>query len=201
MGGSRRSLRKGKVKVRVGLQGGSGAKKTKTNSRMLERALQSFPAGVLDPSVEVDPKARLVNNYQTLNLATDLNFKSGRNRKRALQQLPKEGAEQAQEGKGEGEEEGEGNAEREDSEGEAPHHDEVRAALGLKRRHGPSKPLPRLTTMQRLHVGRLIRRYDQDYEAMARDRHLNAMQHSAGALKLLCRRFQHYKEALPQEEK
>ena len=71
---------------------------------------------------------------------------------------------------------------------------DVRGALGKKKRHAPSVPLPRLTTMQRTYFGRLVAKYGDNFEAMARDTKLNRLQQPSGALKLLYRRFEAYKE-------
>ena len=41
---------------------------------------------------------------------------------------------------------------------------DLKTALGKKRRDGKSGPLKPLTTIQRVHVGRLIEKYGDDYE-------------------------------------
>ncbi|XP_024521917.1 nucleolar protein 16-like [Selaginella moellendorffii] len=70
--------------------------------------------------------------------------------------------------------------------------DDVRSALGKKRRDGKNAGLQRLTKMQRVHIARLIKQYGNDFEAMARDIKLNTMQHSQGVLRKLCARFHAY---------
>lgn len=57
------------------------------------------------------------------------------------------------------------------------------------------KALPkRLTTHQRQIVGRLLAAHGDDIAAMARDRKLNAMQHSEGVLRALVESYKHWKE-------
>lgn len=91
----------------------------------------------------------------------------------------------------------------------------MKSALGKKRRDGKAASLRPLTAMQRVHVGKLIEKYGDDYQvlftlmccqfsssisflvfaykvilqAMFMDTALNAMQHSVAALKKLCERY------------
>lgn len=67
--------------------------------------------------------------------------------------------------------------------------DDLKSALGKKRKDGKSAPLQPLTKIQRIHVGRLIDKHGDDYKAMSMDTKLNAMQHSVGTLKQLCERY------------
>ncbi|KAG1338684.1 nucleolar protein 16 [Cocos nucifera] len=67
--------------------------------------------------------------------------------------------------------------------------DDLKSALRKKRRDGKTAPLPPLTTMQRVYIGRLIEKYGDDYQAMFMDTKLNSMQHSVATLKKLCQRF------------
>ncbi|XP_020598431.1 uncharacterized protein LOC110038016 [Phalaenopsis equestris] len=66
---------------------------------------------------------------------------------------------------------------------------DLKTALGKKRRDGKTAQLQPLTTMQRVHVGNLIMKYGDDYQAMFRDTKLNLMQHSVATLKKLCQRY------------
>ncbi|XP_065861334.1 nucleolar protein 16 [Euphorbia lathyris] len=75
--------------------------------------------------------------------------------------------------------------------------DDVKSALGKKRRDGKGAPLQPLTTMQRVHIGRLVEKYGDNYQAMFMDTKLNVMQHSVANLEKLCRRFQTYKDKNP----
>ncbi|KAK8946760.1 hypothetical protein KSP39_PZI006375 [Platanthera zijinensis] len=65
----------------------------------------------------------------------------------------------------------------------------LKAALGKKLRDGKAAPLKPLTTMQRAHVERLIKKYGDDYQAMFMDTKLNSLQHSVATLKKLCERY------------
>ncbi|CAA6654288.1 unnamed protein product [Spirodela intermedia] len=67
--------------------------------------------------------------------------------------------------------------------------DDLKSALGKKRRDGKSAPVQPLTTIQRVHIARLIAKHGDDYQAMSLDIELNAMQHTVAELKKLCRRF------------
>ncbi|KAH7666735.1 Ribosome biogenesis protein Nop16 protein [Dioscorea alata] len=67
--------------------------------------------------------------------------------------------------------------------------DDLKFALGKKRRDGKSAPLLPLTKVQRVHVGRLIEKYGDNYQAMFMDTKLNAMQHSVATLQKLCQRY------------
>eukprot|EP00850_Spirogloea_muscicola_P020432 SM000216S06558 [mRNA] locus=s216:64008:64684:- [translate_table: standard] len=75
---------------------------------------------------------------------------------------------------------------------------ELRAALGKKRKAGPGAPIQRLTKMQRVYVGRLVGKHGEDFMAMAKDIKLNRMQHTVGALRLLCRRWYAHEKGPPQ---
>lgn len=74
---------------------------------------------------------------------------------------------------------------------EAAPDDELAAACGQQRSTGRAPP-KRLTTRQRQIVQRLVDAHGADVEAMARDRRLNTMQHSAGALHGLLESFHHW---------
>ncbi|KAK8960689.1 hypothetical protein KSP40_PGU013260 [Platanthera guangdongensis] len=65
----------------------------------------------------------------------------------------------------------------------------LKAALGKKLRDGKAAPLKPLTTMQRAHVERLVKKYGDDYQAMFMDTKLNSLQHSVATLKKLCKRY------------
>lgn len=73
--------------------------------------------------------------------------------------------------------------------------DDLKSALGKKRRDGKTAPLQPLTTMQRVYIGRMIQKYGDDYQAMFMDTKLNAIQHSIATLQKLCRRYHVKKNA------
>ncbi|XP_021906653.1 uncharacterized protein LOC110821213 [Carica papaya] len=75
--------------------------------------------------------------------------------------------------------------------------DDLKSALGKKRKDGKSAPLQPLTSMQRMHVSRLVEKYGDDYQAMFMDQKLNKMQHSIGTLEKLCKRYHMYKNKSP----
>ncbi|KAE8696970.1 glycine-rich protein 2 [Hibiscus syriacus] len=75
--------------------------------------------------------------------------------------------------------------------------DDLKTALGKKRRDGRSMHLQLLTTMQRHHIGRLVERYGDDYQAMFMDVKLNKMQHSVATLEKLCKRYHMFGDKIP----
>ncbi|XP_077240705.1 nucleolar-like protein [Tasmannia lanceolata] len=74
--------------------------------------------------------------------------------------------------------------------------DDLKSALGKKRRDGKAAPLQPLTTIQRVHIGRLIEKYGDDYQSMFMDTKLNAMQHSIATLQKLCIRYHSQRGAI-----
>jgi nucleolar protein 16 len=73
--------------------------------------------------------------------------------------------------------------------------DEVRGLLGQVRSTGLAPP-KRLTTKQRRVVGALVAKHGDDLNAMARDRKLNAMQHTIAQLRELVVSFVAYPDLL-----
>ena len=73
--------------------------------------------------------------------------------------------------------------------------DEVRGLLGQVRSTGLAPP-KRLTTKQRRVVGALVAKHGHDLNAMARDRKLNAMQHTIAQLRELVVSFAAYPDLL-----
>lgn len=101
---------------------------------------------------------------------------------------------------------------------------DLKSALGKQRRDGKSASPQPLTAMQRLHIGRLIEKYGDDYEVqwilnikvcefctfhdplfiylfvvqrMFMDTKLNSMQHSVATLEKLCKRYHMHKDRNP----
>ena len=75
--------------------------------------------------------------------------------------------------------------------------DDLKSALGKRRRDGKSALPQPLTTIQRLHISRLVEKYGVDFEAMTRDIKLNSMQHSVATLQKLCMSYYIYKDKNP----
>ena len=102
---------------------------------------------------------------------------------------------------------------------------DLKSALGKRRRDGKSAPLQPLTNLQRIHIGKLVEKHGDDYQvrkkfsleevcslldlsfpflislfllqSMFMDTKLNKLQHSAGALEKLCKRYHMYKDKNP----
>ena len=103
---------------------------------------------------------------------------------------------------------------------------DLKSALGKKRKDGKNAPLKPLTTIQRLHVFKLVEKYGDDYQVgceflfiseflnpldflalvshvhivlqhMFMDTKLNSMQHSVATLEKLCKRYHMYKDKNP----
>ncbi|KAL3648024.1 hypothetical protein CASFOL_008992 [Castilleja foliolosa] len=73
----------------------------------------------------------------------------------------------------------------------------LKSALGKKRIDGKQAPLQPLTTIQRVHISRLVEKYGDDYKSMFMDIKLNKMQHSVATLEKLCKRYHMYKDKNP----
>ncbi|KAK7259331.1 hypothetical protein RIF29_24935 [Crotalaria pallida] len=67
--------------------------------------------------------------------------------------------------------------------------DDLKSALGKKRRDGKGALPQPLTAMQRVHISRLVDKYGDDYQKMFFDIKLNPMQHSLATLRKLCARY------------
>lgn len=184
MGGSRRRYKKSRPKVQVGLP--------KVKPRVLKPAftvplkLRALTSGKWDETDTV------IRNYRSFGVASNPNLIGAKSRCEkivevvSLQKPP------------EPNQPDEDNGEIKDPEfrvidsGSDLEEDDLKSALGKRRRDGKTAPLQRLTTMQRVYVGRLIKKHGNDYQAMSRDLKLNAMQHSVAALQKLCNRFHAY---------
>ncbi|KAJ1402351.1 Ribosome biogenesis protein Nop16 [Sesbania bispinosa] len=168
MGRSRRKYKQSRAKVRVGLP--------KKNPRVFKPAF-SVPPKLLyslldDP--KWDDKGSVNQNYNSFGVV------SNPNRSQFLEtdalQLP--------------------SPDLIDS-GSDLEEDDLKSALGKKRRDGKSAFPQPLTAMQRFHVGRLVDKYGDDYQSMLMDIKLNPMQHSVGTLQKLCMRYRMYRNKNP----
>ncbi|KAG6593193.1 hypothetical protein SDJN03_12669, partial [Cucurbita argyrosperma subsp. sororia] len=180
MGRSRRKYKRSRPKVQVGLP------KRHPNvfkpSFCMPPKLRSLLGEQFEEDPAWDEKASVINNYKSFGVLSNPNLLSVRSRtdhiveSDSLQvppsQLPSDDLDSVL-----------------DSTGSDVEEDDLKTALGKKRRDGKSGPLKPLTTIQRVHVGRLIEKYGDDYERMFMDTKLNSMQHSVGTLEKLCKRY------------
>ncbi|CAD5181344.1 unnamed protein product [Musa acuminata subsp. malaccensis] len=180
MGRSRRKYKKSHAKVRVGLP----RKKPgvfKPAVAIPEALAAATADGGKEGTKEWDVKGSVIRNYQAFGVVSNPNILSVRARTPQIVQLstlqvPDPEFTPVSE------------FDPIDS-GSDLESDDVKSALGKKRRDGKAASLRPLTAMQRVHVGKLIEKYGDDYQAMFMDTALNAMQHSVAALKKLCERY------------
>ncbi|KAK9756972.1 hypothetical protein RND81_01G133100 [Saponaria officinalis] len=189
MGRSRRKYKNSRAKVQVGLP--------KRNPKIVKPAFNLPPKlrALIDPlGVKWDEQGSVISNYKQFGVVSNPNLLGVRARTSHMIESdslqvpplpPKDIAdikvdEFAQFDSGSDLEE-----------------DDLKSALGKKRRDGKRAPVQPLTTMQRVHLEPLIQKYGDDYESMFRDTKLNAMQHSVATLKSLCHRYHHCKDKNP----
>ncbi|CAL5352308.1 unnamed protein product [Camellia sinensis] len=185
MGRSRRKYKNSRTKVQVGLP--------KKNPRIFKPSF-SLPPKLRSMIDSSDPKwddqGRVLDNYKAFGLVSNPNFLGVRSRTSHIiesesLQVPPPAADSTV-----------SEFDPVDS-GSDLEEDDLKSALGKKRRDGKSAPLQPLTTMQRTHIGRLIEKYGDDYQSMFMDTKLNRMQHSVGTLENLCKRYHMYKDKNP----
>ncbi|GMH20439.1 hypothetical protein Nepgr_022280 [Nepenthes gracilis] len=189
MGRSRRKYKQSRAKVRVGLP--------KKNPRVFKPAFDLPPKlrSLIDPTrTKWDEKGSVISNYKQFGVVSNPNLLGVRSRtphiveSDSLQVPPPPCSNPAETAVDEFEPIDSGSDLEED---------DLKTALGKKRKDGKTAPLQPLTSMQRVHICRLIKKYGEDYESMFRDRKLNAMQHSIGTLRNLCRRYQQWEDKNP----
>ncbi|KAI7984144.1 hypothetical protein LOK49_LG15G00225 [Camellia lanceoleosa] len=185
MGRSRRKYKNSRTKVRVGLP--------KKNPRMFKPSF-SLPPKLRSMIDSSDPKwddqGSVLDNYKSFGVVSNPNFLGVRFRTSHIiesesLQVPPPAADSTV-----------SEFDPVDS-GSDLEEDDLKSALGKKRRDGKSAPLQPLTTMQRTHIGRLVEKYGDDYQSMFMDTKLNRMQHSVGTLENLCKRYHMYKDKNP----
>ncbi|KAK1292033.1 hypothetical protein QJS10_CPB17g01312 [Acorus calamus] len=170
MAHSRRKYKKSRAKVRVALP--------KKKPNVFKPAFSLPPQ--LSSSSEWDDKASLLKNYRSFGVVSNPNLLGVRARSTPLVlqssslQLPRDVDDLL----------------HDEDPGSDLESDDLKTALGKRRRDGKQAAPLMLTAMQRLHVGKLVEKYGDDYQAMFMDTKLNRMQHSAGTLKKLCERYQ-----------
>ncbi|RWR76517.1 nucleolar protein 16 isoform X1 [Cinnamomum micranthum f. kanehirae] len=172
MAGSRRKSKKSRPKVRVGLP--------KKHPNIFKPAF-TLPAKLrsLISDKEWDEKASVLSNYKSLGVVSNPNLLSVRSRTPHIietdsLQVPRST---------------QPDSSVLDDPGSDLEEDDLKSALGKKRKDGKNAPLQPLTTMQRVYIGRLVKKYGDDYQAMFMDTKLNAMQHSIANLEKLCKRY------------
>ncbi|XAR61329.1 hypothetical protein NMG60_11035003 [Bertholletia excelsa] len=186
MGRSRRKYKKSRPKVRVGLP--------KKNPHVFKPAFSLPPKlrSIVDSSdLKWDDTGSVIHNYKSFGVVSNPNLLSVRSRtpyiveSDSLQVPPPTDADCSVT-----------EFDPIDS-GSDLEEDDLKSALGKKRRDGKSAPLQPLTTMQRIHIGRLVEKYGDDYQSMFMDTKLNKMQHSVGTLEIFCKRYHMYKDKNP----
>nr|GMD60938.1 nucleolar protein 16 [Ipomoea batatas]GMD66746.1 nucleolar protein 16 [Ipomoea batatas] len=179
MGRSRRKYKSSRAKVRVGLP--------KKNPHIFKPAFNVPPKlrSLLDPHSQWDEKGSVIENYKSFGVVSNPNLLGVRSRTShivesdSLQVPPPASADDA-----------DSDAEFQplDS-GSDLEEDDLKSALGKKRRDGQTALPQPLTTMQRVYVRKLVEEYGDDYQRMFMDTKLNKMQHSVATLEKLCKRY------------
>ncbi|KAA8543104.1 hypothetical protein F0562_021401 [Nyssa sinensis] len=186
MGRSRRKYKKSRTKVRVGLP--------KKNPNVFKPAFSLPPKlrSLVDCSeVKWDDKGSVIENYKSFGVVSNPNLLGVRSRTSHIietdsLQVPHPPAPDATVSEFDPIDSGSDLEE-----------DDLKSVLGKKRRDGKTAPPQPLTTIQRLHIGRLIQKYGDDYQSMFMDTKLNKMQHSVATLEKLCKRYRIYKDKNP----
>ncbi|GFS39779.1 hypothetical protein Acr_00g0064860 [Actinidia rufa] len=187
MGRSRRKYRKSRQKVQVGLP--------KKNPRVFKPSFSLPPKlrSIVESSdLKWDDKGSVIENYKSFGVVSNPNLLGVRSRTNhiieigSLQVPPPPPTPDA------------AGAEFEsDDSGSDLEEDDLKSALGKKRRDGKSAPLQPLTNLQRIHIAKLVEKHGNDYQSMFMDTKLNKLQHSAGTLEKLCKRYHMYKDKNP----
>ncbi|XP_059659539.1 uncharacterized protein LOC132306235 [Cornus florida] len=184
MGRSRRKYKKSRTKVRVGLP--------KKHPGVFKPAFSLPPKfrSLVDSSdLKWDDKGTVIHNYKSFGVVSNPNLLGVRSRTShiietdSLQVPPLREAIVSE-------------FDPIDS-GSDLEEDDLKSALGKKRKDGKTAPAQPLTTIQRVHIGRLVERYGDDYQRMFTDTKLNKMQHSVATLEKLCKRYHIFKDKNP----
>ncbi|XP_021763156.1 nucleolar protein 16-like [Chenopodium quinoa] len=190
MGGSRRKYKKSRIhKVKVGLP--------KKNPKIVKPAFNLPPKlrALIDPlGTKWDEQGSVISNYKQFGVVSNPNLLSVRSRTSHMiesdsLQVPPPRPDNPADAKVDEFEPVDSGSDLEE--------DDLKSALGKKRRDGKKVPSQPLTTMQRAHLLPLIEKYGDDYERMFRDTKLNSMQHSVATLKNLCQRYYQWKDTNP----
>jgi len=187
MGRSRRKYKKSRPKVQVGLP--------RKNPRVFKPSFSIPPKlrSIIDAGdIKWDDKGSVIQNYKSFGVVSNPNFLGVRSRTShivesdSLQVPPPQPPPDAVVSEFEPLDSGSDLEE-----------DDLKSALGKKRRDGKSAPLQPLTSIQRLHIRKLVEKHGDDYQSMFMDSKLNKMQHSVGTLQKLCTRYHMYKDKNP----
>lgn len=191
MGGSRRKYKRSRTKVRVGLP--------KKNPNVFKPAF-SLPSKLRSlVNSHWDDKGSVIDNYKSFGVVSNPNLLGVRCRTShmietdSLQVPPPKKLPPTSE---DDDDDADAFEDLDDS-GSDVEEDDLKSALGKKRRDGKSAPLQPLTTIQRVYISRLVEEYGDDYQSMFMDTKLNKMQHSVATLEKLCKRYQMYKDKNP----
>ncbi|XP_039002935.1 uncharacterized protein LOC120129538 [Hibiscus syriacus] len=188
MGRSRRKYKQSRAKVKVGLP--------RKNPYVFKPCFTLPPklralAEVDDALSKWDDKATVIQNYKSFGVVSNPNFLGVRSR---TSHIVENGSLQVPRPPPSNEPADEFDPIDSGSDLEE---DDLKTALGKKRRDGRSTHLQPLTTMQRHHIGRLVEKYSNDYQAMFMDVKLNKMQHSVATLEKLCKRYHMFGDKNP----
>ncbi|KAK3194076.1 hypothetical protein Dsin_025386 [Dipteronia sinensis] len=151
MGRSRRKYKQSRTKVRVALP--------KKKPHVFKPAFTLPPKlrSLVDELPQWDDQGTVIRNYKSFGFVSNPNFLGVRSRTSHVVesdslQLPPPSEEPASE------------FDPIDSGSDLEEDVDVKSALGKKRKDGKVAPLQPLTTMQRVHIGRLIERYGDNYQ-------------------------------------
>lgn len=189
MGRSRRKYKQSRTKVRVALP------KRKPNVFKAAFCLPPKLRALIDqadPSSRPkwDPEGTVIQNYKSFGVLSNPNLLNVRSRTSHIIESDSLQVNPASD-------EADATELHPNDDGSDLEEDDLKTTLGKKRRDGKPASLLPLTTIQRVHISRLIEKYGDDYHKMFMDTKLNAMQHSVGTLEKLCRRYHMYKDRNP----
>ncbi|KAL3328743.1 hypothetical protein AABB24_036057 [Solanum stoloniferum] len=190
MGGSRRKYKRSRTKVRVGLP--------KKNPNVFKPAFSLPPKLRSLVNSHWDDKGSVIDNYKSFGVVSNPNLLGVRCRTShmietdSLQVPPPKKLPPTSD-----DDDDVDTFEDLDDSGSEVEEDDLKSALGKKRRDGKSAPLQPLTTIQRVYISRLVEEYGDDYQSMFMDTKLNKMQHSVATLEKLCKRYHMYKDKNP----
>ncbi|KAK4732258.1 hypothetical protein R3W88_025246 [Solanum pinnatisectum] len=190
MGGSRRKYKRSRTKVRVGLP--------KKNPNVFKPAFSLPPKLRSLVNSHWDDKGSVIDNYKSFGVVSNPNLLGVRCRTSHMIETDSLQVPPPKKLPPTSDDDDDVDAfEDLDDSGSEVEEDDLKSALGKKRRDGKSAPLQPLTTIQRVYISRLVEEYGDDYQSMFMDTKLNKMQHSVATLEKLCKRYHMYKDKNP----